>query len=82
LRLPSSSSIRSSKTLGELLVRNLQGDDALEREAKVLASLNHPNIAQIYGIDERALVMELALARHSRDRCRVQSLAVFPETEY
>src|ERR1700730_16447499 len=34
-----------------------------EREAKVLASLNHPNIAQIYGIEEssngRALVMEL-----------------------
>src|ERR1700722_212433 len=29
-----------------------------EREAKVLASLNHPNIAQIYGIEDRALVME------------------------
>jgi serine/threonine protein kinase len=25
----------------------------------VLASLNHPNIAQIYGIEDRALVMEL-----------------------
>jgi serine/threonine protein kinase len=34
-----------------------------EREAKVLASLNHPNIAQIYGVEESnrapALVMEL-----------------------
>ncbi len=30
-----------------------------QREAEVLASLNHPNIAQIYGIEERALVMEL-----------------------
>ena len=34
-----------------------------EREAKVLAALNHPNIAQIYGLEEssgvRALVMEL-----------------------
>src|SRR5579863_9136441 len=30
-----------------------------EREAKVLASLNHPNIAAIYGVEERALVMEL-----------------------
>ena len=35
-----------------------------EREAQVLASLNHPNIASIYGIEEangtRVLVMELA----------------------
>ncbi len=30
-----------------------------EREAKVLASLNHPNIAQIYGVEDRALIMEL-----------------------
>src|ERR687895_615706 len=34
-----------------------------QREAEVLASLNHPHIAAIYGIDEsgstRALVMEL-----------------------
>src|SRR5499427_6012631 len=30
-----------------------------EREAHVLAALNHPNIAAIYGVEERALVMEL-----------------------
>ena len=34
-----------------------------QREAQILASLNHPNIAQIYGIEEaegtRALVLEL-----------------------
>jgi serine/threonine protein kinase len=29
------------------------------REAQVLASLNHPNIAAIYGVEDRALVMEL-----------------------
>jgi serine/threonine-protein kinase len=30
-----------------------------EREALVLASLNHPNIASIYGIEQGAIVMEL-----------------------
>jgi serine/threonine protein kinase len=30
-----------------------------EREAEVLASLNHPNIEAIYGVEDRALVMEL-----------------------
>ena len=30
-----------------------------QREAEVLASLNHPNIAHLNGIEERALVMEL-----------------------
>jgi serine/threonine-protein kinase len=30
-----------------------------EREAQVLASLNHPNIAAIYGIEQGAIVMEL-----------------------
>src|SRR5450755_3695389 len=29
-----------------------------QREAEVLASLNHPNLAAIYGIEDRALVME------------------------
>jgi len=30
-----------------------------QREAEVLASLNHPNIAHIYGVEDRALIMEL-----------------------
>ena len=29
------------------------------REAQTLASLNHPNIAAIYGIEQSAIVMEL-----------------------
>ena len=29
------------------------------REAQVLAALNHPNVAAIYGVEERALVIEL-----------------------
>src|SRR5215472_657169 len=40
------------------------GEDAarmqrFEREAQTLASLNHPNIAAIYGIEQGAIVMEL-----------------------
>src|ERR1051325_6304783 len=30
-----------------------------EREAQLLASLNHPNVAAIYGIEQGAIVMEL-----------------------
>src|SRR5690242_2051108 len=30
-----------------------------QREAQVLASLSHPNIAAIYGIEQGAIVMEL-----------------------
>ena len=45
-----------------------------EREAKVLASLNHPNIAAIYGLEEadgvRALVLELVEGPTLADRIR------------
>ena len=34
-----------------------------EREAQVLASLNHPNIAAIYGVENGAIVMELVEGR-------------------
>jgi serine/threonine protein kinase len=43
-----------------------------EREAKVLASLNHPNIAQIYGLQQRALVMELVPGEHLKHRSRLR----------
>ncbi len=39
-----------------------------EREAKVLAALNHPNIAVIYGIEDRAIVMELVEGPTLADR--------------
>src|SRR4249920_2915512 len=41
-----------------------------EREAKVLASLNHPNIASIYGVADRALVMELVPGPTLEDRIK------------
>src|ERR1035438_2752961 len=39
-----------------------------EREAQVLASLNHPNIATVYGIEQSALVMELVEGSTLADR--------------
>ncbi|HET7840390.1 MAG TPA: protein kinase [Terriglobia bacterium] len=51
------------KVLPELLARDPERMARFKREAQVLASLNHPNIAAIYGFEEsgstRALVMEL-----------------------
>jgi serine/threonine-protein kinase len=47
------------KVLPTALAQDPERLARFEREAKVLASLNHPNIAQIYGIEERALIMEL-----------------------
>ncbi len=45
-----------------------------QREAQVLASLNHPNIAQIHGIEEaegtRALVLELVEGPTLADRIK------------
>jgi serine/threonine protein kinase len=39
-----------------------------EGEAKVLAALNHANIAQIHGIEDWALVMELIESQTLPDR--------------
>jgi serine/threonine-protein kinase len=51
------------KVLPEVFTRNTERMARFQREAQVLASLNHPNIAAIYGLEEsggvRALVMEL-----------------------
>ena len=47
------------KVLPAVLAQDPERLARFEREAKVLAALNHPNIAQIYGLEQRALVMEL-----------------------
>ena len=47
------------KVLPESFAADPERMARFQREAEVLASLNHPNIAQIYGVEERALVMEL-----------------------
>ena len=47
------------KVLPEVFANDADRMARFEREAQVLASLNHPNIAAIYGVEDRALVMEL-----------------------
>src|SRR5215468_3348060 len=47
------------KVLPEAFARDPERMARFQREAEVLASLNHPNIAQIYGVEGGALVMEL-----------------------
>jgi Tol biopolymer transport system component len=47
------------KVLPEVFAGDPERMARFQREAEVLASLNHPNIAHIYGVEDRALVMEL-----------------------
>jgi len=47
------------KVLPEIFALDPERLTRFEREAQVLAALNHPNIAHIYGVEDRALVMEL-----------------------
>lgn len=48
----------------------------LSREARILASLSHPHIGAIYGVEEqhglRALVLELIDGRHARGSSRTR----------
>jgi serine/threonine-protein kinase len=46
------------KVLPKALGSDRERMSRFEREARVLASLNHPGIAQIYGVEESAIAME------------------------
>jgi len=64
------------KVLPEAFARDAERErmPRFERDAKVLASLNHPNIASIYGLEEsngvRALVIELVEGPTLADRIK------------
>ncbi|HEY1336707.1 MAG TPA: protein kinase, partial [Bryobacteraceae bacterium] len=47
------------KVVPEIFVQDADRMARFAREAQVLASLNHPNIAAIYGVEDRALIIEL-----------------------
>jgi Tol biopolymer transport system component len=62
------------KLLPEVFTHDHDRVSRFEREARVLASLNHPNIAAIHGIEEtggrKFLVMELVLGETLEERIR------------
>ena len=68
------------KVLPEEFARDVERLERFQREARVLAALNHPNIAAIYGLedsgDTHALVMELAEGPTLADRIRQGSIPV------
>src|SRR4029434_2767595 len=51
-----------------------------QREAQVLASLNHPNIAHVYGLEDangtKALVMELVEGETLADRIADRAISI------
>jgi serine/threonine protein kinase len=68
----------------KILPANFAGDpdrmSRFHREAELLASLNHPNIATIYGFEDNALAMELIAGETLRDIAGKahRHLAIFP----
>src|SRR3990172_2924777 len=68
------------KVLPETFARDPERVARFQREAKVLASLNHPHIAAIYGFEEanavRFLVLELVEGETLADRLKIGPLPV------
>src|SRR5215203_1936910 len=77
---------RDSKLKRDVAIKVLPADVAadrerlarFQREAEVLASLNHPHIAHVYGIEENALVMELV---EGEDLCQRIARGAIPIDE-
>jgi len=68
------------KVLSEAFARDAERMARFQREAKVLASLDHPNIASIYGLEDssstHALVMQLVEGPTLADRIRSGPLPI------
>ena len=68
------------KTLPEEFAKDAERLSRLEREARLLASLNHPNVATIHGLEERGgtrfLVLELVEGDTLADRLKGGAIPV------
>ena len=60
------------KVLPDLFTTDPDRRARFEREARVLASLNHPNIAHVYGLEDASHVRALVGVRYAR-RTRPES---------
>jgi Tol biopolymer transport system component/predicted Ser/Thr protein kinase len=70
------------KVLSEAFAGDAERMARFQREAEVLAALNHPNIAQIYAVEESALVMELVDGETLAAREQAGPLPVETALEY
>jgi len=68
------------KVLPDLVARDAERLARFDREARTLASLNHPNIAAIYGLEDaggsKALVMELVEGPTLADRIALGAIPI------
>ena len=64
------------KVLPAALARDPERLARFKREARVLASLNHPNIATIFGVEDEALIMELIEGDTLGDRIKRGAIPV------
>ncbi len=70
------------KVLPEAFAKDPERVARFEREAKALASLTHPNIAQVFGLQDGALVMELLDGETLGSRLAGGALPVRKSIEY
>jgi serine/threonine protein kinase len=63
------------KVLPQSFAQDAECMARVTREAHVLASLNHPNIAAIYGLEENTLVMELVEGEPLRGPVTLEEIA-------
>jgi serine/threonine-protein kinase len=64
------------KVLPQAFAQDPDRMNRFAREAHLLASLNHPNIAAICGVEQRALVMELVPGRTLAERIAHGSISL------